>query len=185
MAPATAPAPRARTAGIRAVDKQLLQAFAAVRAELLHTLTVVLGCPEDAQDALQDTFVKCWQARRRADRVLNWRAWFFRVALNTARDLQRSAWHRRVGPLAPQFSPDDRLENGPTEQALHNESLERLRQALTSLRGDEREVFLLRQNSDLTYDQIAELRDIPVGTIKTQMRTALQKLRSVLAEEPK
>jgi RNA polymerase sigma-70 factor (ECF subfamily) len=61
------------------------------------------------------------------------------------------------------------------------ELLQRLRQAILHLRADEKEVFLLRQNGDLTYDQIAEIRGSPVGTIKTQMRSALQKLRRQLA----
>ena len=42
-------------------------------------------------------------------------------------------------------------------------------------------MFLLRQNGGLTYEQIAEIRSAPVGTVKTQMRAALQKLRKVLA----
>ncbi len=45
------------------------------------------------------------------------------------------------------------------------------------------EVFLLRQNSDLTYDEIAAKRSAPVGTVKTQMRAALHKLRAVLGKE--
>ena len=73
------------------------------------------------------------------------------------------------------------FETVPPEQALeHNEALERLRRALLGLRPDEKEVFLLRQNGDLTYEQIAELHNRPVGTVKTQMRSALQKLRKVL-----
>ena len=44
--------------------------------------------------------------------------------------------------------------------------------------------FLLRQNGELTYEQIAEARGAPVGTVKTQMRTALQKLRKILNPEP-
>jgi RNA polymerase sigma-70 factor (ECF subfamily) len=43
-------------------------------------------------------------------------------------------------------------------------------------------VFLLRQNGDLTYEEIAALRRTPVGTVKTQMRSALQKLRRVLKD---
>ena len=62
----------------------------------------------------------------------------------------------------------------------HKESVERLRAAILDLREEEKEVFLLRQNGDLTYEQIAELRHCPVGTIKTQMRSALEKLRKVL-----
>ena len=47
------------------------------------------------------------------------------------------------------------------------EALDRLRQAIGQLRQDEKEVFLLRQNGDLTYEQIAEIRNAPVGTVKT------------------
>jgi RNA polymerase sigma-70 factor (ECF subfamily) len=69
----------------------------------------------------------------------------------------------------------------PSEMMEEQEVLQRLRQAIMNLRPDEKEVFLLRQNGDLTYDQIAEIRGSPVGTIKTQMRSALQKLRKQLA----
>ena len=68
-----------------------------------------------------------------------------------------------------------------TGRALEDrETVERLRTALADLRQDEKEVFLLRQNGELTYEQIAEMRNAPVGTVKTQMRAALQKLRKVL-----
>ena len=60
------------------------------------------------------------------------------------------------------------------------ETVSRLRDAITELRQDEKEVFLLRQNGDLTYEQIAEIRRTPVGTVKTQMRAALIKLRKIL-----
>jgi RNA polymerase sigma-70 factor (ECF subfamily) len=76
-------------------------------------------------------------------------------------------------PMAESVSPARALED--------QESLQRLRQALMHLRPEEKEVFLLRQNGELTYEQIAELYDRPVGTVKTQMRSALQKLRKVLA----
>ena len=69
------------------------------------------------------------------------------------------------------------------DQLLNREDLDRIRKALTDLRPDEREVFLLRQNSDLTYDEIADKRRAPVGTVKTQMRAALQKLRAVLGHD--
>ena len=68
----------------------------------------------------------------------------------------------------------------PTAVLEDQECLHQLRQALLHLRPEEKEVFLLRQNGELTYEQIAELHNRPVGTIKTQMRSALQKLRKVL-----
>jgi RNA polymerase sigma-70 factor, ECF subfamily len=73
---------------------------------------------------------------------------------------------------ARDLPPGDRLED--------QECLDRLRAALRDLRIEEKEVFLLRQNGGMTYEQIAEARNAPVGTVKTQMRSALQKLRKVL-----
>jgi RNA polymerase sigma-70 factor (ECF subfamily) len=73
------------------------------------------------------------------------------------------------------------IDGGPPSQGLEEqEVLEQLRQALLHLRPEEKDVFLLRQNGELTYEQIAELHARPVGTVKTQMRSALQKLRKVL-----
>ena len=72
-------------------------------------------------------------------------------------------------------------EAAPLTQGLEEqESLQQLRQALSDLRPEEKEVFLLRQNGELTYEQIAEMHNRPVGTVKTQMRRALHKLRKVL-----
>ena len=71
-------------------------------------------------------------------------------------------------------------DHAPANLLEHKESLDRLRKAIHGLRSEEKEIFLLRQNGDLTYEQIAELRNSPVGTVKTQMRSALQKLRKVL-----
>lgn len=72
----------------------------------------------------------------------------------------------------------------PLSELEHQETMNRLRQALTQLRPEEQDVFLLRQNGELTYEQIAEMYDRPVGTVKTQMRSALAKLRKVLVGSP-
>jgi RNA polymerase sigma-70 factor (ECF subfamily) len=157
-----------------------VRAFAEVRPALLQSLTAMLGSHDDAQDVMQEAFLKCWRARARVWRVENLRAWIYRVGLNAARDFQRNAWRRKSRPLPEQITLPDYSTIPPCDQLLDREALDRVRQALTGLRPDEREVFLLRQNSDLTYDQIAVRRRAPVGTVKTQMRAALHKLRAVL-----
>ncbi len=173
-------------AGLPAADgssaEALVRTFNDLRDELITTLVYVLGNAEDAKDAAQETFVKCWNARAQLHQVLNLRAWIFRVSFNTAKDMQRSAWHRRSRPLcAEQYTLEAR--DPPTGEALERrEALERIRGAIRVLRAEEREVFLLRQNGELTYEQIAEMRSCPVSTIKTQMRSALEKLRKVLVE---
>jgi RNA polymerase sigma-70 factor (ECF subfamily) len=156
--------------------------FNEVRAELVSTLFFVLGNHDDAQDAAQDAFMKCWRTQETFPEVRNLRAWIFRVGLNAAKDLQRNAWRRRAKPLGDNAAPEVKASPAPAEVLQERETLESLRQALHHLRTEEKEVFLLRQNGDLTYEEIAKLRRTPVGTIKTQMRSALQKLRRVLKE---
>ena len=161
-------------------ENALVSLFNEIRDELVSTLLYVIGNPDDAQDAAQEAFLKCWRARASVPDVQNLRAWIFRVGLNAAKDFQRSAWNRKSRPL-----PEDDLmlpatQDVPGQAVEDQEALDRLRQAITQLRQDEKEVFLLRQNGDLTYEQIAEIRSAPVGTVKTQMRTALIKLRKVL-----
>lgn len=159
----------------------LLRAFNDLRDELVSTLMYLLGNAEDAQDAAQDAFLKCWRAQETVPEIQNLRAWIFRVGLNTAKDLQRSAWHRRSRPLLGETTMLPDAAGGPILTLEEQESRDRLRQAILHLRQEEKEVFLLRQNGELTYEQIAEVRNSPVGTVKTQMRSALQKLRKVLA----
>jgi RNA polymerase sigma-70 factor (ECF subfamily) len=161
----------------------LLRTFNEVRDELISTLCFVLGNAEDAQDVAQEVFLRCWRTQAGQAEIHNLRAWIFRVGLNAAKDLQRSAWRRRVRPLLGAESMpmvDDTAV--PLRGLEEQETLGRLRQALLHLRPEEKEVFLLRQNGELTYEQIAEMHNRPVGTVKTQMRSALQKLRRILAE---
>jgi RNA polymerase sigma-70 factor (ECF subfamily) len=159
-----------------------VRAFNEVRAELVSTLFFVLGNQEDAQDAAQDAFLKCWRTRSGLAEVQNIRAWIFRVGLNAAKDLQRNAWRRRAKPLGDAPPPETHAAPSPAEGLEEREARARVKQALLDLRPEEREIFLLRQNGELTYEEIAELRRCPVGTVKTQMRAALQKLRRVLQE---
>jgi RNA polymerase sigma-70 factor (ECF subfamily) len=159
----------------------LLRTFNEVRDELVSTLWYVLGDKDDAQDIAQEVFLRCWRTQDGLPEVQNLRAWIFRVGLNAAKDLQRSAWKRRVKAM-PGSDIMPTSESPPPTQGLEDrESLALLREALMHLRPEEKEVFLLRQNGELTYEQIAEMSSRPVGTVKTQMRSALSKLRKVLA----
>jgi RNA polymerase sigma-70 factor (ECF subfamily) len=158
----------------------LVRAFQEMRDELVSTLMFLLGNRDDAQDAAQEAFLKCWRNRAGLAEIQNLRAWIFRVGLNTAKDMQRSAWARRAKPMVGEEIMLAARDVAPGQVLEDKESLERLRRAILELRTEEKEVFLLRQNGGLTYEQIAEIRQSPVGTVKTQMRSALQKLRKVL-----
>jgi RNA polymerase sigma-70 factor (ECF subfamily) len=68
----------------------------------------------------------------------------------------------------------------PPQVAQGRETLARVRDAIRALPDHEREVFLLRQNGDLTFEAVAGSLGIPVGTAKTRMRSALTRLRRVV-----
>ena len=174
-------APPRSSAGAEAPLDELLRVFNGMREELISTLWYMLGNREDALDAAQEAFLKCWKSPGRLQGVRDLRAWIFRVSFNAAKDLKRNAWRRRARPLSGDEVMIHSPENLPLDMMEDKETLHRLRLAIMDLRPDEKEVFLLRQNGELTYDQIAEIRGSPVGTVKTQMRAALQKLRRQFA----
>jgi len=161
-------------------EDRLVRTFNELKDELIGTLIYVLGNRDDAYDAAQDAFIKCWNAREQLPSVVNLRAWIFRVSFNTAKDMQRSAWNRRAKPLQAEQYTMVATDAGPGQTLERKESLDRLRRALLELREEEKEVFLLRQNGELTYEEIAAVRGCPVSTVKTQMRSALEKLRKAL-----
>lgn len=158
-------------------------AFAQYQGELLGTLYYLVGNMEDAHDALQDAFIKCWRHQDQVPEVKNLKAWIFRVVLNTGRDLRQTAWSRKRQSLPEDESMLESGTRGPESVALQNEQIERLRGAIKMLREEEQEVFLLRQNGQLKYEEIAATIGIPLGTVKTRMRLALARLRQTLALE--
>ncbi len=162
---------------------KLENAFAQHQGELLGTLYYLVGNIEDARDALQETFIKCWRHNDQVDGVQNLKAWIFRIALNTGRDLRQTAWRRKRQSLPEDESIVESMDAGPMAIAARNEQLQRLADAIRELRDEEQEVFLLRQNGQLKYEEIAEAAGIPLGTVKTRMRLALTKLREALAED--
>jgi RNA polymerase sigma-70 factor (ECF subfamily) len=159
----------------------LEEAFARHQGELLGTLYYLVGNLEDARDALQEAFIKCWRHQAEVGQIENLKAWIFRVALNAGRDIRETAWRRKRQALPEDEALVSRGDE-PSQIVEHDERLSRLRDAITTLRPEEQEIFLLRQNGELTYEEIAEMVSVPTGTVKTRMRLALARLREVLGE---
>jgi RNA polymerase sigma-70 factor (ECF subfamily) len=164
----------------------LRDTFVQYQDELLGTLFHLLGNADDARDAFQEAFLKCWSRRQELESIQSLKAWVFRVAINTARDLRQTAYRRhRKGLEAIASNEPIAQEPTPAERMLASEDVDRARQAIGKLRDEEKEVFLLRENGELTYEEIALQLQIPVGTVKTRMRSALARLRSALSIDEK
>src|SRR5260370_38065860 len=76
----------------------LVRAFNELRDELLSALAFVLGNQDDARDAAQEAFIKCWSARERLGGARKPRAWIFRGCLTTPTARGRSPWLRKAAP---------------------------------------------------------------------------------------
>ncbi len=153
--------------------------FEALRERLMGTAYFVIGHREDAREAVQDAFVKCWRHRDRADQAHDLEAWIFSVVLNTARDIRRRRRVRHAESL-PTEDVMPPAGTDPSRRAAAREALTLVRAAIHRLPEHEREVFLLRQNGDLTYERIAIALGCPIGTAKTRMRSALRRLRQAM-----
>lgn len=141
---------------------------------LLAYLRRGLGDATAAEDVLQDTF---FQAARCPERVLaaaSPRAWLFGVARHAVLTLLRR--RRRTEPL-----PDALAAAVPREDPR----LESVRQAIATLPDTFREVLELRLRAELSYAEIAEVLQIPVGTVRSRLHHALARLRVAVVPDEK
>lgn len=165
----------------------LVELFQVHRQGLAGAVRGVLGRGADVAEVLQEAFVKAWPAWRR-DPPRDPVAWIFVLTMNTARDARRRRRARRERTLddeateraAEEAAMEMRAREAPVEAAAHNEALAAAHSAIEALADPEKEVFLMRVSGGLTFEAAAEALGIPVGTAKTRMRKALQRLRATL-----
>jgi RNA polymerase sigma-70 factor, ECF subfamily len=150
----------------------------------------VTGRIEDALDVVQDSFISAFENLGRFQRDAGFKTWLLRIATNRALDLLRSRKVRLAAPL--DGSEDHPLEpaadgadelGGAVLQTLERAELrERLHRALESLPPDQRAVFALYAEGEMTYGQIAEVLGIPIGTVMSRLFHARRRLREILPD---
>lgn len=143
----------------------------------------IVHSPETAEDVVQDAFLTVW---RRADRFQPERglvrAWLLTLVRNRAIDVLRALDSRPkvvatlddVGSLAA-------LTDDPSDVALRNADAARVRQAMQSLPPEQRKAVELAFFAGLSYPEVAERTGAPLGTVKSRMRLAMERLRHTLA----
>lgn len=129
---------------------------------------------EDAMDVSQDVFLKAYQNLPKLDEPGKFSSWLFRIAHNEAFSLlrRRRPESELVGEPMP---PDLGARLLPMELSLAVES------ALKVLSADQREAVLLKVYQGFKFDEMAEILDCPVSTVKSRLYTALDLLKTALA----
>jgi RNA polymerase sigma-70 factor (ECF subfamily) len=143
----------------------------------------MLGNREDAEEALQDAFVRAWRALARCRDPERFDAWLFRILANRCRT--RGSRRRRYeatfvrNERALEHALDERRS---TASDGESELSARLSGALALLDPDQREAFLLKYVEELSYEEMAELTGAGVSALKMRVKRAADRLRDLLEE---
>ncbi len=142
----------------------------------------ILGDAEEARDAAVETFTRAYRAldRFRAEAAVS--TWLHRIATNVC--LSRLARARRRADVVPLDGIAEPAADaaGPLARLEARETAERVRAALDSLPADQRTILVLRELEAQSYEAIAALLDLPVGTVKSRLSRARLALRARLTE---
>ena len=151
----------------------------------LYSLVLhLLRDPDEAEDVVEETF---WQAWRKADSYEPSKGavstWLLTIGRRKALDRLRARKRNREDPLEDErgFSDLPSTSPDPGSEAEGSELREHIRTALRELPQEQREVLELGYFSGLSQAEIAEKTGQPLGTVKTRMRLAMQKLREPLS----
>jgi RNA polymerase sigma-70 factor (ECF subfamily) len=149
--------------------------------DLMQYLAVILGHRESAEDAFQDTWVKVMERIGRFDSSRPFPPWLFRVARNCAYDQLRRKkrwWSFNLDENRPDLSSNP--PSRPFDDTLAANDLSA--KLLAGLEPKQRELVWLRFYGELSYQDIAERCGIPLGTVKSGLRRALDRLASIYQE---
>lgn len=145
-----------------------------------------LGERSLAEDLTQEVWLKVLRHAGGFEGRSRFSTWLFRVARNVCLDhlrkrSRRSASREEGDPFALDEVVDEAAP-APAERAANRELAAEVRAAVAELSHDQREVFLLREQSDLTFREIADALELPRDTVKSRMRYALGHIRRFLRQ---
>ena len=170
-----------------ASDEELITAVAAGDEEALallyrryerplHALLGRYTGGRDVDDLAQETWLRVVRAAGRFDPARRFSTWLFQIALNLARD-----WRRRP-PAVPVDPVSVAIRPAPDARARVDAGLDATR-LLAALPDAQRAVVILRHFHDLGEDEVAEILDVPRGTVKSRLHHAMAKLLALAATE--
>jgi RNA polymerase sigma-70 factor (ECF subfamily) len=151
---------------------------------LAHRMT---GSAQDAEDVVQETFLKAYKQLARFESRANFSTWLHRIAVNCSIDLIRSRPHREAGHDAAdleQFGaavdPGDATGTSPERLMLSTEVQDRINAAMTALSRMERAAFVLRHFEGRSIDEISESLGLKTNATKHSIFRAVRKMRTAL-----
>jgi RNA polymerase sigma-70 factor (ECF subfamily) len=151
---------------------------------LYNAIVQSLGMWDEAHDVVQDAFVQAFLKLHSFQGQSQFYTWLYRIAFNTAASRRRKQ--------RPNLSLDHSRENGgheplyageaPHDRAMQSERIDSVQRALSTLTDDHRTILVLREIDGMAYEDIAEILELPVGTVRSRLFRARMQLREELRE---
>jgi RNA polymerase sigma-70 factor (ECF subfamily) len=141
----------------------------------------ILGNRAEAEDACQEAAARAWASRNRYDPTLPFYAWYHRILKNLCLDLLRARKH-----VARDEAREDRVAGKESDQEaklIAREEEEEVQAAIKALPEDLRELIELRHFQDASYEELAAILEIPIGTVMSRLYRARKLLATSLSNK--
>ena len=142
---------------------------------------------QDCEDLVQETFLRVHKSKHSYERIAKFSTWMYTIALNLAKSLyKRKQRMYQISIHKDETDPDDRevvLEDSHIlqDEELHEKlCMEQLEKALMELPEEFREVVMLRDLQQLSYEEVTELTGVPMGTVKSRINRGRAQLQHLL-----
>ncbi|WP_054684075.1 RNA polymerase sigma factor [Rhodothermus marinus] len=156
---------------------------------LANYLYRFLGDPKEVEDHLQETFMRVYRNRHSYRRIAKFSTWLYTIAGNLARSEYRKRKRRRVYSLQSVNRDEEEYEVEIPDETFapdrHTESTIQdryIQEALKQIPEEFREVVVLRDVQQLSYEEIAEITGLPMGTVKSRINRGRTKLQALLKD---
>jgi len=153
---------------------------------LYNTALRMTRNPQDAEDLVQETYLKAYKYYDKFTEGTNFKAWLFRILKNTfinnyrkrQQEPPQNAFDEIEDVFESQVSADSSSIPNPEEDALENVLDEDVQRALDALPDEYRMVVILADLEDFSYQEIADILEIPVGTVMSRLYRARRRLEA-------
>ena len=153
---------------------------------LFNSVLRVCDTAEDAADVVQEAFLHAYQALPSFKGDSQFFTWVYRIAFNTAITLkrkQKSAMRLNTGELGG-YDPADPSDAARPDHSMESaEDERRVQEALQRLSPEHRAVLVLKDMDEMKYEEMAEVLQVPIGTIRSRLHRARLELKEILEKD--
>ncbi len=144
---------------------------------------------DEAKDAAQETFIAAYRNLSKFRGEAKVSSWLHRIAVNQCLTTKRRAKTRSEDFLDDKTNADEKVfvapaHLTPAKTTEQNERLKLVRQAVNSLPSDLKQIVVMKEFEEMTFQEISDTLDLPLSTVKSRLYTALKQLRSKLQNVP-